>query len=273
MRLTWMGTASLLLESGDTVLAFDPFPGLPLKGPLAFPAPVRDAELYRRATHVLITHGHFDHMMAIPALYGASSCPIYSTETPARTLADRGIPADRLREIGPGRSLDLGAFRVRAYQGRHCRTDPPLVLETAFSRRTLAHPVRCLRLLSMLRPYPENGEILFYQVTDGASRVQIMGSLGLDRGTDYPTGADLLVLPFQGRSDLADYALPLVERLAPRAVLLDHWDDAFPPMTREIDTAPFAKLVRERLGIPCRALKRYETLTLEGITTERGSRI
>ena len=30
MILTWMGTASLLLKSDSTVLAFDPFPGLPL---------------------------------------------------------------------------------------------------------------------------------------------------------------------------------------------------------------------------------------------------
>ncbi len=71
------------------------------------------------------------------------------------------------------------------------------------------------------------------------------------------------MLPFQGRSDLTEYALPLAERLAPKAILLDHWDDAFPPMSAEIETGAFESLVPRRLGIPCRAMKRYETLLLK----------
>lgn len=56
--------------------------------------------------------------------------------------------------------------------------------------------------------------------------------------------------------------MPLVERLAPRGILLDHYDDAFPPMSATVDTAGFVTAAEKRLGIPCRALKKYETLTL-----------
>ena len=58
------------------------------------------------------------------------------------------------------------------------------------------------------------------------------------------------------------YVMPLVERLAPRGILLDHYDDAFPPMSATVDTAGFVTAAEKRLGIPCRALKKYETLTL-----------
>lgn len=260
MKLTWLGTAALLLQTDDTTVAVDPFPGLPLHEPIDREIP--DRALFERADHVLVTHGHFDHIQFIPVLYGGGSCPVYATATPCRTLENRGFPTDRLRTIAPGDTFDLGSIRIRTWQGRHCRFDFPLVVRTLGSPRSLTHLARLARLLKLNKAYDEAGEILFYEVTDGKTRLQIMGSLGLDENTEYPTGADWLILPYQGRSDLADYALPLVERLAPKAVLLDHYDDAFPPMSSAIDPAPIESAIPRRLGIPCRALQKYETVEL-----------
>ena len=265
MRLTWLGTASLLLEAGDTVLAFDPFPGLPLDA--APGGPVPDAARYAGASAVFVTHGHFDHILYIPALYGDKTLPVYATETPCATLRREGFAPSRLRQIAPGWEGTLGPFRITALQSRHCRFDAALVLRTALRPRLWAHPGRMLRLMRLNRRWPENGETLLYDVTDGEVRVQLLGSLGLDPDTDCPPGADALVLPFQGRSDPAAAALPVIERLRPRSVLLDHWDDAFPPMSACVPTAEFAALVRARLGIPCRALTKYGTLTIKAETT------
>ena len=260
MKLTWMGTAALMLQSGDTTVAVDPFPGLPLDEPINREIP--DRGLFQRADHVLVTHGHFDHIQFIPALYGQGTCPVYATETPCRTLESKGFPTGRLHRITPGDAFDLGPLHVRTWQGRHCHFDFPLVVRTLGSPRALTHPARLAKLLKLNKEYDEAGEILFYEVTDGGCRLQIMGSLGLDDATEYPTGADWLILPYQGRSDLVKYALPMVERMAPKAVLLDHYDDAFPPMSSAIDTAAFEETVSRRLGIPCRALQKYETLEL-----------
>lgn len=138
----------------------------------------------------------------------------------------------------------------------------PIAIAYAAAKARAVLGARPDRLLRLNKAYDENGEILFYEITCGTLRLQIMGSLGLDADTAYPTGADWLILPFQGRSDLTEYAMPLVERLAPRGILLDHYDDAFPPMSATVDTAGFVTAAEKRLGIPCRALKKYETLTL-----------
>ena len=260
MKLTWLGTAALMLQTGDTVVAVDPFPGLPLDEPIDRQVP--DRALFQRADHVLVTHGHFDHIQFIPDLYGEGSTPVYATATPRRTLESRGFPAERLHRIAPGDAFDLGGLRVRTGQGRHCRFDFPLVARTLGSPRALTHPARLTRLLKLNKAYDEADEILFYEVTDGSVRLQIMGSLGLDDAAEYPAGADWLILPYQGRSDLVDYAMPLLERLAPKAVLLDHYDDAFPPLSSAIDTAPMESAVSRRFGIPCRALQKYETVEL-----------
>ena len=89
----------------------------------------------------------------------------------------------------------------------------------------------------------------------------ILGSLGLDPETVYPQGADLLILPFQGKSDLSAAALPVVKRLRPKSVLLDHYDDSFPPMSAEIDTRAFCELMEKR-GVPCRAFRKGEPIRI-----------
>ena len=257
MRLTWFTTAAFTLAEGETALAFDPFLGLPLNKRW----PDMDGNEFSAAYAVFVTHGHFDHILELPALLADSDAPIYATDAPCRTLVRRGVPTDRLREIRRGDRVDVGPFRVGAYRGRHCRFDGPLIRQTILSPQLWQNLPRALRLMRCALTYREAGETLFYEVSAGETRVQIMGSLGLDPNVVYPTGADALILPFQGRSDLAAYSRPIVERLQPRAVYLDHYDDSFPPLTAEIDTRPFCDRLTSR-GIPCRALVPYETIDL-----------
>ena len=256
MKLTWFGTAALLLESDGTGIAFDPFLGIAPGD--ASGSPAGDAPALARVRDVFVTHGHFDHVLQIPAVCPAAG--IHATAAPCRTLRRRGL--QDLQEIRPGQTLKIGPFTVRTYPARHCRFDGALIRKTAFSRRTWKHLRHMLRLLRWNRQYRENGEILFYEVCAGGTRVQIMGSLGLDPDTDYPVGADALILPFQGRSDLEAYAAPIVRSLAPKQVLLDHYDDSFPPMTTQVETARFEALLTREYGIPCSALRKNETITL-----------
>lgn len=290
MKLTWYGTANLVFtaeqprEEGqsphaakgadrlqtcgrsqapaEAMLAFDPFVGFPI-GAKNREERLRSAKpFFSSVPYVLITHGHLDHIYHIPDFYRDTPTMIYGTDTPCRTLQKKGVPRERLCRIAPGFCGDVGPFFVRAWQSRHCKFDTRLILRTIFRIRFWKHPMGLLRLLSETVRYPENGEILFYEVSASGMRIQVMGSLNLDQHTDYPTGADYLILPFQGRSDLESYAMALLERLRPKAVLLDHWDDTFPPLSDRIDTEAFAGMVRQRLGISCRALKQGETITL-----------
>ena len=257
MKLTWFTTAAFTLRSGETTLAFDPFLGLPLGQRW----PDLSGAAFREASAVFVTHGHFDHILELPALLAGSEAPVYATATPCRTFEKQGVGPDRLRTIRPGATVTVGPFQVQAYQGRHCTFDGLLVRQTLFSRRLWKHLPRGIRLAYYSKAYPEQGETLFYEVRADEKRLQVMGSLGLDPAVLYPTGADALILPYQGRSDLVTYGWPLVDRLKPRAVYLDHYDDSFPPLTAAIDTTPFCDLLTAS-GIPCRALVTNTTIDL-----------
>lgn len=259
MRLTWYGTAALLLKTGDTVLAFDPFEGIPSSAKHPERGPFPHKEVFARADHVFVTHGHFDHILMIPGLYRGTESLIHATGTPLRTLKKHGVPGKNLALVRPGDEITLGETKVRVFSGRHCRFDAALLMRTLFGKRARENPGQLARLLCWNFRYAEKGEILVYEVSHGGKRVMILGSLGLDPETVYPVGADILILPFQGKSDLEDAAIPLVKRLRPKKVLLDHYDDSFPPMTSEINTERFIRLVEHRCGIPCRALQKGRT--------------
>ena len=256
MKLQWFTTAAFLLIEGGTAIAFDPFLGLPLGRRW----PNMDGHEFEKADAVFVTHGHFDHILELPSLLFDSDAPVYCTEAPGLTLRKHGM-ASRTRDIRPGQTVDVGPFQVRAYRGRHCRFDGPLIRQTITSPRLWKHLPRALRLLYLSLTYPEKGETLFYEVSTGEKRVQVMGSMGLCPDADYPTEADALVLPYQGRSDLLTYGWTIIERLRPGAVYLDHYDDSFPPLTAAVDTKPFCDLLTNR-GIPCRALRPLELIDL-----------
>jgi len=83
--------------------------------------------------------------------------------------------------------------------------------------------------------FPENGETVAFQVSAHDKNILVLGSLGLDGDTGY--GApDVLVLPYQGRSDIKDAAMKAIARIKPKMVFLDHFDNAFPPISRNVGT-------------------------------------
>ena len=251
------------MREGDAAIAFDPFFGMPVgcftdKNPVSLP---RDD--FSRVTDVFVTHGHVDHIYYLPELCGTSDFRIHCTSTPRKTLVRRGVPPERIVPASAGGTDSVSPFTVTAYRGRHCRFDLPIILKTVFRGSFFRHLVHAVRfLLEMLR-FPEKGEILMYEVSCGGKRIQVLGSLGLDADTVYPTGADVLILPFQGRSDLEKYAPGIVRRLKPRAVLLDHYDNAFPPISDEIHTEDFIKILSAQEHIPCRAMVKGKDIHVE----------
>ncbi|MBR6472747.1 MAG: MBL fold metallo-hydrolase [Firmicutes bacterium] len=240
MKLIWTTTASLVLFSGEYCIAFDPFMEMPLDKPVYEPGRPELAELYKKAERVYLTHGHFDHTYHLKDIYRYTNTSIFGSPAALESVSNKeGFESDQLIEIGPGYKDSYGSFEIEAYQGKHCRFDLPIIAKTLFSKRTLTNLKRLIEIQSIRKEYRENSEMLFYEIRAESKRIQILGSMGLDPMTDYPTGADLLIMALQGRSDQDRYAIQFVERLKPNKIFLYHTDDSFPPISGEVDTLGF----------------------------------
>ena len=102
MKITWLGHASFRIEIEEAVLLIDPW----LEGNPSFPTDKR-ADAISGATHILLTHGHFDHTSEVDAI---------AKDTGAVVV---GIPelcgifsAHETVEFNKGGTVDLGGAHV-----------------------------------------------------------------------------------------------------------------------------------------------------------------
>ena len=110
-KLTWFGHSAFRLEAGRTVILLDPF----LTGNPSFGGDIEQATA--GATHILLTHGHDDHVgdtVAIAARTGASVVANFEVCT---FLSGRGVS-----EVNPGNTggtVACGEFTVAFTQALH----------------------------------------------------------------------------------------------------------------------------------------------------------
>ena len=243
MKAAWFGTASLAVEAAGGRLLIDPF--FPLKG-----SPTRvDPAAFRGVGHILVTHGHFDHIMSLPGILREGGGTVWCTRAPRETLLSMDVPEERLRLIAPGEALEIEGMRVRVFRGRHVKYDARLLRRTFLNPRMIRYAGNLPLIATVFRGMPEAGETVAFCIEAEGKRLFALGSLGLAEDVDYPTDADLLVLPYQGTSDLLTPALAIVDRLRPRAVLLDHFDDAFPPISSAVDTSDIQMALAGRMPV------------------------
>lgn len=232
MQLIWHGTASVEAVCGKGKILFDPF--VPLKGS---DVDVKIDE-FDGFSHIFVTHGHLDHITDLPEVVRRNpDVVIHCTATPYRTLTKKGVPARNLALLRYGDVLLVNGFMIRVYHGRHAIL-PGLTADRFVS--WIRSPARgnMPHIIKEHIACPENDETVFYRIDADGKTVCLMGSMYMRDEVKYPEGADLLVLPYNGWADNYIPAVRTIERLKPGRVLLDHYDNTFPPLTTELDLSP-----------------------------------
>lgn len=243
MKITWCGCAGILVEINEERFLFDPF--VPFRG-CENPCSYEDFE---GTENIFITHGHFDHLMMLPEFLDEDrkqDVTVYCGPVASDTLSKFVLDTGNIVEVKPGMSLNFGDTQITVIEGQHAKKGLALTLKTIFSFRLLRYFFNALFIAQMLPKFKEGGQTWIYEIEAEGKRIQLLGSLGLKMDTEYKMGADLLILPFQGSLKLEETALSVVERLQPKCVLLDHFDDAFPPVSRSVKTEKLEKMMAKK---------------------------
>jgi len=112
MNIIWLGHGSFRIEIGDQVLLIDPW----LNGnPMLTEDQVRDA--IAGATHILVTHGHFDHTADVAQLSIDTKLPVSGIYELAQHLAHHG--AVEGHAFNRGGTITLGNVTVTLVPASH----------------------------------------------------------------------------------------------------------------------------------------------------------
>ncbi len=238
MKITWYGTATIGIDDGKTKLLFDPFVRMNKK---IETTPVDD---FVGFDAVLVTHGHFDHIYSIPELAGKDSAvPFYCTETPKNTLVTKGVSEQRINVIKPDDVLQIGGFTVRVHRFRHIIFDPIYILSVL--PKCVANFPRLLWQASVNRGMPEGKEIVAYEIEAEGKRIFLTGSFREYPGQQYPKDIDLLILANGGSVFVPEKTKDFINKYLPKKILVDHFDDAFPPLTRNVSVERLKRMTEK----------------------------
>lgn len=242
MRVKWYGTATLLIEGGKTRILVDPYlkkynkdlPRIPMEEAAA-------------ADAAIITHPHLDHFADVGAFLAAGLKSIYVSQNGIRSAQKNNIPTERMCPIAAGDRFYIGDIFVRVFSSRHCRFDSPTLLQKMLSPRSYRHFFRVMKIVHQARLFPVNGDVFALEFSYAEKRLVVLGSVGMDKRENYPQGADLMALAYQGRQDLPRAIQPILKAFSPKAVMATHFDDAFPPVSSKVDVSGFTGAVQEAL--------------------------
>lgn len=88
---------------------------------------------------------------------------------------------------------------------------------------------------STTKTMSEGGETVAYEIESHGKRVFLTGSFREFPGEQYPEDVDLFVLAVGASVFASEKTKDFIDKYHPKKILVDHIDDAFPPLTKDIN--------------------------------------
>ncbi|SEF37224.1 L-ascorbate metabolism protein UlaG, beta-lactamase superfamily [Amycolatopsis pretoriensis] len=243
MTLRWWGNNGWEIRVGTKTILIDPWltrfktgtytpAGADPKTPLSVNKALIDGYLDRgelRADHILVTHGHYDHLTDVPYLAKRTGATVFGTETHLSLMAALGAPEDQLAIASGGEDLTFDGYSIRILRSLHSATGErarvPFPGSRPLSRRDRPRVIEDLY----------EGGTLAYQVTGGGASVLDFGGSNYVESELAGLRPDVVLVPVGG-AKVTQYVPRLLRALGnPRYVAATHWDDFDLPLGQAHD--------------------------------------
>lgn len=129
VKMTWLGTTTILFDDGETQILIDGFISRPsifdvvLRRPFSSNAAtinyVMDEYHMRKLAAIIPAHSHWDHAMDVGALANRSSASVLGSESTANIARGAGVPEDQVLVVESGATYTFGKFGVTLKSSPH----------------------------------------------------------------------------------------------------------------------------------------------------------
>jgi L-ascorbate metabolism protein UlaG (beta-lactamase superfamily) len=244
VQFRWFGTNSWEIAFGNKTILFDPwlsrtdsglFSGkFNPKTPLKIEEGVIDQHI-KRADHILIGHGHWDHIADVPYIARKTGAAVLGTESHINMLRAYGLPEAKLIPCKGGEYFQFDGYTIEVFPSLHSMQPTKKV---PFPGRFVSVPAVPATIADM----PE-GDTLIYMLTVGKFSTFLMSTANFVEREIRGLRPDVAIVAPLGRGQVASYTTRLLDALnTPSIVLPTHWDNWERPLSDPPQDA------RQRLG-------------------------
>ncbi|MCV0425149.1 MAG: metal-dependent hydrolase [Roseibium sp.] len=113
MKLTWYGHSAFKIEAEDAAILIDPF----LTGNPAFPEYLSTEQVADGVTHVILTHGHDDHIGDAIEILKNTGAMLTSNFEICMWATRQGV--ENINPMNTGGMVNVGAFKVALTKAEH----------------------------------------------------------------------------------------------------------------------------------------------------------
>ena len=244
VEVQWLGTAGFALRSGDTTILVDPYVTRASFARCATGAIASAYHQWRsyvpRADAIVVGHTHFDHVLDVPAIASAHGAHVYGSRSAARLCLAQGVPAALVHDVeadtSAGRTVTtaIGPFEISFVPSAHS----PLLLGRVPFPGELSD---CDALPMRVQRY-RCGAVFSARIAVAGRVIYHLGSAELLDQQLRPESVDLLLFCVAGWTTSTRLPYRVSRALAPRTVLLSHWDDFFRPLSEPARMLPAMRM-------------------------------
>ncbi len=241
IKITWFGTATILIELNGEKLLFDPFFRMNKK--LEQPA----LQEFCNVDCIFNTHAHFDHTYNLPTILEHSTAKLYAPYATYKILKTLNVNVeDKVKVLKPNDILKTKNGTITVFSSKHVQSNLFHAMLVALKSIFIFKARRACKLLRIHKNYPMGNEIFAYEIKLENKKIIVFGSAGIDATKELPKDVDILIWPFQGKMNMTKYSIPIIEKIKPKIIILDHFDNAYPPITSNVNTKKLVKILGKK---------------------------
>ncbi|WP_167884201.1 MBL fold metallo-hydrolase [Leptospira idonii] len=240
LKITFLGTSSLLFQDKDTSLLVDGFFTRPSKFRAILKTVEPDTEIIqnvldqlqvKKLDAVFTVHSHYDHAMDSGIIAKQTGAFLVGSDSTAYIGLGSGLEEKFIRRVNAKETLQFGKFKITILPSRHS----PHARYEGEVTAPISTPAK-------IEEYKEGGAFSLLIEREGKS-VLVQGSAGFIPGALKEYDVDLLYLGVGGlgknpESYREEYWKEVVEVTRPEQIVLIHWDDFFLPLEETLKPLP-----------------------------------